>query len=81
MDDFEQFEKLLEGGYCCISIVTYEERYALEIVRQTALNLNRDMWIWYVAGGVRDGLLADGPVIKDTDRPEAGLSNLNLCHL
>ena len=76
MDDFEQFEKLIQGGYCCISIVTYEERYALEIVRQTALNLNRDMWIWSLAEGVRDGLLTDGPVINDTDKPEAGLSNL-----
>lgn len=30
MNDFERFEQLISGGHCCISIVTHEERYALE---------------------------------------------------
>jgi hypothetical protein len=76
MDDIERFTKLVTGGYCCISIVTYEEQYALEIVRQVALGLNRDLWIWSVSGGVRDGLLADSPYIADTEKPTAGLRNL-----
>jgi len=63
MDDIERFTQLITGGYSCISIVTYEEQYALEIVRQVALGLNRDMWIWSVSGGIRDGLLADSPYI------------------
>jgi hypothetical protein len=75
MDDVKQFEQLIKGGYYCISIVTHEERYALEIIRQTALDLQRDMWIWSVAGGVRGGLLADSLFIADTETPAAGL-----CH-
>ena len=45
MDDIERFEQLITSDYCCISIVTYEEQYALEVVRQAALGLNRDVWI------------------------------------
>lgn len=76
MDDIERFEQLITSDYCCISIVTYEEQYALEIVRQAALGLNRDVWIWSVAGGVRDGLLAESPFIPDTQTPAVGLCNL-----
>ncbi|MHC4460294.1 MAG: AAA family ATPase [Planctomycetota bacterium] len=76
MDDIERFEQLISGGYCCISIVTHEERYALEIVRQAALSLNRDVWIWSVASGVREGLLSESPFIADTETPAVGLFNL-----
>ena len=41
MDDFEQFEELVNGRYHCISVVTHEERYALEIVRQAAISLDQ----------------------------------------
>lgn len=63
MDDIKRFEQLITGGYCCISTVTYEEQYALEIVRQVALSLSRDLWIWSISGGVRDGLLAGWPAV------------------
>ena len=76
MDDFERFEELLNGRYHCISIVTHEERYALEIVRQAALGLKRDMWIWSVSQGVREGLLAGSPSVAETDAAAAGLANL-----
>ena len=77
MNDFERFEQLIEGGSYCISIITHEERYALEITRKTAAKLKRDMWIWSVADGVRDGLLDGSPCIADTDAPAAGLTNLS----
>ena len=54
----------------------HEERYALEIVRQAALGQNRCMWIWSMAGGVKEGLLAESPCIADTETPAAGLANL-----
>src|SRR4030042_967039 len=76
MDDFEQFEQLIESGTYCISIVTHEERYALEIVRRTASKLKRDMWIWTVAEGVRDGMIDGSPCIADTDAPAAGLASI-----
>lgn len=73
MDDIEQFEQLINSGNCCISIVTFEEQYALEIVRQVALGLDRNMLIWSAAGGVKDGLLTDSLYIGDTETPAAGL--------
>lgn len=76
MDDFERFEKLILQRNPCISIVTFEESYALEVIRDTTLKLKRDMWIWTAADGVREGLLEGSPVVADTDRPNAGLENL-----
>jgi len=76
MSDSERFEQLIKSGYCCISIVTHEEQYALEIVRQAALDLKKDMLIWSVAGGVREGLMTDSPAIVGTETPVAGLSRL-----
>jgi SpoVK/Ycf46/Vps4 family AAA+-type ATPase len=77
MNDFERFEQLIESGCYCISIVTQEERYALEIVRKTAGKFDRDMWVWSVADGVRDGLIDGSPAIAETDLPAAGLANLS----
>jgi len=78
MNDFEQFEQLVKEGHNCISIVSNEERYALDIVRGAAKSLNRDVWIWSISEGVRDGLslLEDGIAIAETDKPDAGISNL-----
>jgi AAA+ superfamily predicted ATPase len=78
MDDVERFEQLIKACHCCISIITHEERYALEIVRNAAVNLKRDIWMWSAAEGVRDGLglLGEVTAIPDTDKATAGLSNL-----
>ncbi len=73
MNDFASFEQLINRRHGCMYIVTHEERYALEIVQKTALNLNRDMWIWSVAGGLRDGHLDGSPYIPNTDTPTTGL--------
>ncbi|MHC4476866.1 MAG: AAA family ATPase [Planctomycetota bacterium] len=78
MNDFEQFQQLINSGCCCISITTHEENYALELVRQAARGLTRQLWIWSVAEGIKDGLslLDKGPAIANSDTPEAGLENL-----
>ena len=76
MNDFEQFEQLIESGTYCISIATHEERYALEIIRKTAARRKRDMWVWSVADGLRDGLIDGSPSIADTDAPAAGLASM-----
>lgn len=77
MNDFERFEQLIRGGSYCISIVTHEERYALEIIRKTAARLKQDLWIWSIADGVRDGAIDGSPCIAGTDTPAAGLVNLS----
>ena len=76
MDDIEQFIRLIKGGDSCISIVTFEEHYALEIIRNTVLDLKRDMFIWSISSGVRDGLLAESPFVADTETPASGLKYL-----
>ena len=76
MDDTERFKQLIEGGDCCISIVTYEERCAMDTIRHTALDLKCSLWVWSVAGGVKEGFLADSPYIADTESPTAGLHYL-----
>jgi len=76
VNDFEQFEHLIESGVYCVSVVTHEERYALEVIRKTAGRLKRDFWVWTVAEGVRDGLIDGSPCLADTDGPAAGLTSL-----
>ena len=76
MDDCDRLLRLIKGGYSCISIVTHEEQYALEIVRLAALNMSRPLWLWSMTSGVRDGLLADSPSIAETELPATGLRQL-----
>ncbi len=73
MNDIERIRQYINGDNCCISIVTYEEEYALDIVRQAALDLKKSLWIWSVTGGVREGFLSDSLYISDTDTASEGL--------
>jgi len=73
MNDIEQLKNLIAGDNCCISIVTYEEQYALDIIRQSALDLKQNVWIWSIAGGVKEGVLADSLYVADTENPAQGL--------
>ena len=76
MGDTRRFKQLIESNDSCISIVTHEERYALDIIRQVALDLKCNLWIWSVTGGVKEGFLADSPFIAETETPTAGLRYL-----
>jgi AAA+ superfamily predicted ATPase len=73
MDDIERIKQFIAGDNCLISIVTYEEQYALDMIRQAALDLKMGLWIWSIAGGVREGFLADSLFIGDTETPAQGL--------
>jgi len=64
----------MKAGHGFISIVTHEERYALEVVRCVALDLNRELWLWSVAGGVCEGLISGSPYLPNTDTPTGGLA-------
>jgi hypothetical protein len=76
MDDTRQIEQLIEGGYCCISIVTHEEQYALQVLREVAIELGREMLIWSLAGGIRNGILPDSLFTENTETPATGLYHL-----
>ena len=73
MNDTERIKQFISGDNCLISIVTYEEQYALDIIRHAALDLKKSLWIWSVAGGVREGFLADSLFVGDTETPAEGL--------
>ncbi len=74
MNDLNRFEQLIRAHHPCISIITYEEDYALDIVKKAAKQLNRRLWIWSVTDGLRDGMrLEEGLPISDTEHPAAAL--------
>ncbi len=76
MTDVQRFVKMINGGYSCISVVTHEEHDTLEIVRQAAMALKREVLIWSMGYGVRDGLLAGSPAEPETDTAGPGLCGL-----
>jgi len=73
MGDSQRLELLLRARHACISIVSYEEAYALDVVRDAAQRMRRPMWYWSVIHGVRDAFRDDGLPIKDTEHPAAAL--------
>ncbi len=58
MNDYAELEQLVRLGHVCISIHTFEEDYALGVLRELSLQMNRPLWLWSVSGGVQDGLLS-----------------------
>ncbi|MCK4997922.1 MAG: AAA family ATPase [Anaerohalosphaera sp.] len=75
MNDIERLVKLINSGQPCISITTNEEQHALHIIRQAAISLDRDMVLWSVGYGVRDGVTSGMPAENGTDTADTGL-----CH-
>ncbi|MCA9244405.1 MAG: AAA family ATPase [Phycisphaerales bacterium] len=72
-DDLARFERVIRGRHELISIVTFEEREALHLVNQTAVNLGRAVMLWSASVGVRDALLADGRTTENTQKPADAL--------
>lgn len=73
MTDREHFARLLSCRHPCISILTCEEEYALLTVREASVEAGKDVWLWSMNGGLRDGLIASGISMADTDHPAAAL--------
>ena len=73
MRDLEKLKQLVESGYSCISIVTQEESEALTLVKDLALETGRDLLIWSVGHGIREGLLSGQPAVADTEMPDPAL--------
>jgi len=76
MTDTERFAQLLDARNACVSIVTFEEQYALSVVRDVAMDRGINLRLWSVTTGLRDGLVADAPATPDTDHPAAALFSL-----
>lgn len=73
MTNQKRLEQLILGRYPCISIVTHEEAYALELIREIVLRSPYHLKIWTINGGIRDGLLSDQPPAPQTEHPAAAL--------
>lgn len=73
MTDIERLIRLIDCRHPCVSIISYEEDYALSVVRQAAVEKSMDVWLWSVSTGLRDGLLEGSPILADTEHPAAAL--------
>ena len=71
--DLERMERLIKGRHPCIRITTFEEHYALSVVRETVLRSPMHCRIWTCTEGLRDGLMSDAGPINDTDHPAGAL--------
>jgi len=71
--DMDRLDRLFKGRHPCIRITTYEEQYALKVVRETILRSPMHCRIWTCTEGLRDGLMSDPTAIRDTDHPAGGL--------
>jgi ATP-dependent 26S proteasome regulatory subunit len=73
--DSDAFEALVRMGHPCIAVETYEEDFALNLVRTAALNLSRPLKVWSVSGGIQDGLLAHCPPLPGSEGPVSALTH------
>ena len=73
MTDLERLTNLLQSSCPCVWISTDEEEYALQLVRDAAMELSRPVLEWSVVRGIRDGLVGGSPPEKDTEHPAAAL--------
>ena len=73
MTDAEQINQLISARHPCVAVATFEEDYVLGLLRQAAVERGCDLWHWSITRGVRDGLIAGSPAVRDTDHPAAAL--------
>ena len=78
MDDLERLGQLIRARHNCISIVTYEEAYAMELVYKVAKEERKGLWIWSANRGIHDGLRDDGLPVSDTEHAAAALYYLGV---
>ena len=75
-DDVQRLGELLAARHACISITTFEECYALQVLNEVAIERGTNLRVWSVTVGMRDGALAGAPPVPDTDHPAAALFSL-----
>jgi ATP-dependent 26S proteasome regulatory subunit len=73
MTDQEKMELLFRARHPCLSISTFEEDYAMNLVRSAAERMKQKLWIWSMNRGIRDGYRDDGLPVADTEHPAAAL--------
>src|SRR4051794_16908936 len=74
--DAQRLTELLDARHACVSITTFEEGYALQVLNEVAVARGVNVRVWSVTVGLRDGLVAGAPPVPDTDHPAAALFSL-----
>ncbi len=74
--DEQRFAQLVAAKHPCVLIVTYEEEYALDVVRGASHEHGWDCCLWTVTNGLRDGMIERAPAVPDTEHPAAALFHL-----
>ncbi len=78
MTDREKLELLFRARHPCISISTFEEDYALDLVKTAAQEEGRGLWVWSINRGIRNGFRDDDLPVADTEHPAAALYYLGV---
>ncbi len=74
--DRDRLERLIAARHACVTIVTHEEGYALDLVGQIAFDRIRDLAVWSINGGLRNGLTSHRAVEPETEHSAAALYHL-----
>ena len=74
--DIELLNEALAARHPCVSMLTFEEEYALDVVFNSATARGGQLWIWSNSFGLRDGMLRDSIPIADTTHPAGALAYL-----
>ncbi len=72
-DNLKRLLGLLRARHPLIFIPTIEEPYALGLLREAALELNSDHFVWSAVSGVRNGLLEPPDAVAGTENAAAAL--------
>jgi len=72
-EDVDRIESLLRARHPCISIVTHEEAYALDVVRQAAIGLDVVLNVWTAVRGLHGGVVEGEGAVEGTENPAAAL--------
>ncbi|HEY8748329.1 MAG TPA: AAA family ATPase [Tepidisphaeraceae bacterium] len=73
MTDRKQLEQFLINRRPWVAVQTFEEEYVLGLLREIAVDMQLELWIWSATDGLRDGLLSGGAPVANTDKPAAAL--------
>ena len=74
LTDRDELLELLAARHSCVSVVTYEEDHALDVVRDAATEGRRQLLLWDCVNGLRDGLMKDSAAVADTTPPAGALA-------
>ena len=72
-NNLDTLERLLKARRVCVRLVTDDETYALELVRDAAFAMMRPVWRWSVIQGVCEGVTADGDTLSSTEHAAAAM--------